>query len=252
MAAAPGRFRVGDRYCDSVVLLAEAVATMPWLVTLMELMTRPAGSLGMPKVYDCAMAVPPRSDARPARPVRLPTSTVIWFEPAVCTIFPVAPPREELSAIASGPAAGSGPAVRPGTGTRLLTVANETTTVPLIWLIVAPLNDELTCTPVALAVRLLMTTWWTVKLLALLSIALMARVATSGRKGNPWIVIDGLLPLADADWILLASAFCANALPPNSAATSNTRITTSTTPNPIRLRPRRRLRGGLGREPGCP
>src|SRR3984957_17108402 len=97
------------------------------------------------------------SDARPARPGRLPTcpSLLLW---PICSIFPTAPPREELNLIASGPADGSALTVRPGIGIRLVTVANETTTVPLILLIVAPLNDELGRTPVAVACRLLITT----------------------------------------------------------------------------------------------
>src|ERR1700734_3031393 len=148
------------------------------------------------------MVEPPISDARPARPVRLPTSTLIVFA-LTCSIFPTAPPREELNLIASGPSAGSGLTVSPGIGIRLVMVVNETTTVPLILLIVAPLNDALGRTPVAVACRLLITTCLTVKLLALMSIWLRSREATWVRNGNPWMSTDGLVPSPEGS-ILLA------------------------------------------------
>src|SRR6202034_528645 len=208
--------------------------------------TRPAGSCGMSKVYDDARADPPSSDAMPARPVRLPTSTVITFA-LVCTIFPVAPPRDELSLIASGPSAGSAVTVRPGTGTRLVIVVNETTTVPLIWLIVAPLNDALGRTPVAVACRLLITTCLTVKLLALMSICFRLRAATWVRKGNPWMVTDGLVPRPEES-ILLAIALSAYALAPKSAATRSPISTMSAMTSP---RPRCLRRLGRDRRGGC-
>src|ERR1700722_6264816 len=191
---------------------------MPWLVTVMERTTRPAGSFGMEKVYDEAIVDPPMSDARPARPVSLPTSILTTFGLG-WSIFPTAPPSEELNLIASGPSAGSALTVRPGIGIRLVTVENETTKGPLILLIVAALNGASGRTPVAVACRLLITTCLTVKLLALMSIWLRSREATWVRNGNPSMSTDGLVPSPEES-ILVAIAFSAKALAPKSAATS--------------------------------
>ena len=89
----------------------------------------------------------------------------------------------------------------------------------------APLNDALGCTPVAVACRLLITTCLTVKLLALMSIWLRSREATWVRNGNPSMLTDGLVPSPEES-ILLAIAFSAKALAPKSAAT-RTRISTT-------------------------
>ena len=51
-------------YWLRVVLLAEAVATMPWLFTLTDLTTSPAGSFGTSMVNDW-LAAEPRIEARP-------------------------------------------------------------------------------------------------------------------------------------------------------------------------------------------
>ena len=138
-----------------------------------------------------------------------------------------------------------------------MTVENETTKVPLILLIVAPLNDALGRTPVAVACRLLITTCLTVKLLALMSIWLRSREATWVRNGNPSMSTEGLVPSPEES-ILVAIAFSANALAPKSIPT---RMRISTTSAISQRRPRCLRFGGrdcpaggccwLSCQPGC-
>src|ERR1700761_8446924 len=180
----------GD-YWLRVVLLADAAATMPWLFTLTDFTTRPAGSWGIWMVIafaDC----PPRSDARPlaelswmAISLGLTSLTVPVTRPAM--------PRSALTA--SGPSAGSALIVAApvGRSTRPATEENGISAWPLIWSMVAPLNEELRCTPFAVAVKLKGSLPLSaVTLFALMTIVLMSWAATWVRNGQPSMLTDGL------------------------------------------------------------
>ena len=144
---------------------AEAVATTPWPVTETLRTTSPAGSLGTWMVWVGIGAVPPRSDARPLRD---PIWTVTWFGPVTSTFPVMVPMMPALSFTALGPSAGSALIVAtPCTPSAFSSDANEMSAVPLIWSTVALLKPALRCTPVAVALMLVMSTLPAWTLLAL-------------------------------------------------------------------------------------
>ncbi len=102
--------------------------------------------------------------------------------------------------------------VAPLIGSRLATDENGSTAWPLMLSTVAPLNEELRCTPVALAVKLNATLLpLAVSLFPLMSMVLTSCAATWVRNGQPSMLTDGLA-LSPDDWIWLAMSFSAAAL----------------------------------------
>src|ERR1700733_12645592 len=139
-----------DSYSVRVVLLAEAVATMPWLVTLTDWTTSPAGSCGMAMV----IALPDSWLNSAAKPLA-ELSVMAILLGLVCLTVPVTlPTTPRLTLTAFGPAAGSAVIVAAPPGTSVATEENGRIACPLMWSTVAPVNEELRCTPVALAVTL--------------------------------------------------------------------------------------------------
>src|ERR1700728_275908 len=208
---------------------------MPWLFTRTDLTTSPAGSCGMSMVYDWPDAEP-RIEARPVAPF---SATTILLGPDSWT-FPVTLPAMPRSAVtAFGPFAGSGLSVTPLTGSRLDTDENGRVACPLMLSTVAPLNEELRCTPVALAVKLNATLLpLAVSLFPLMSMVLTSCAATWVRNGQPSMLTDGLA-LSPDDWIWLAMSFCAAALATWSPMPRMARSSTITTVSTIGQRLRR-------------
>src|SRR5487761_1337332 len=115
------------------------------------------------------------------------------FGPVSSTLPVMVPMMPALSFTALGPSAGSALIVAmPCTPSAFSIDANEMSAVPLIWSIVALSKDELRCTPVALALMLVMSNLPVWTLLALRSIARTSCSATWVRNGNPSMVTEGL------------------------------------------------------------
>src|ERR1700729_2648848 len=184
------------------------------------------GSAGIWMVWVWSGSTPLSSEARPLRePIWIVTSFG-----AVRSTLPVTEPMAPaLSFTALGPSAGSAVIVAtPWMPSPCSRDANVMSAVPLIWSTVAPLKDELRCTPVALALTLLMSNLPAGTLLALMSITPTSCAATWVRNGKPSMLTDGFADIPDDDSILLAIVFCAYALATWSPMTKSTASTTST------------------------
>src|SRR5262249_49768649 len=128
-------------------------------------------------------------------------------------------------------------------GMRLATEENGSRAWPVMLSTVAPLNEELRWTPVALAVKLNVSLpVFAVTLFALMSIVLTSCESTWVRNGQPSMLTDGLAFSPD-DWICLAMSFSAYDLATWSPMPRMARISTTTTVRTIGQR-LRRLRGG--------
>ena len=176
---------------------------MPWLFTLTDLTTSPAGSFGMSMVYDWPDAEP-RIEARPVAPF---SETTILLGPDSC----------DGPGHAAGDAQVGRDRVRPFRRVRaerdaayaaagVATEENGRTAWPLMLSTVALalLDRLLRCTPVALAVKLNATLLpLAVSLFALMSMILMSLAASWVRNGQPSMLTDGLA-LSPDDWIFWA------------------------------------------------